>query len=174
MKILFDYQIFHNQEYGGPSKYYYNLAREIITNKDDLRVCAPIHINKYLNKLPKSNVYGINTYNRLLSYLPSRIRSKFNELLIHKVNKFASKKYIKEFEPDIVHNTYYENCEKTKIPTVLTVYDLIHEKYYELYGKKKDYRPKQEAIKNADQIICISQNTMRDLNKYYDVQKKKN
>ena len=53
------------------------------------------------------------------------------------------KKKIKDFNPDIVHRTYYDDY-KTNLPVVLTVYDLIHEKYYDLYGKDKGYRPKKK------------------------------
>ena len=41
------------------------------------------------------------------------------------------------------------------------------------YGKKADYRPKKSAIKNADKIICISENTAKDLMDIYKVDRKK-
>ena len=71
-----------------------------------------------------------------------------------------------------MHRTYYDDY-KTNLPVVLTVYDLIHEKYYDLYGKDKGYRPKKKAIERADRIICISKNTLNDLGYYYDIRNKK-
>ena len=41
-----------------------------------------------------------------------------------------------------MHRTYYDDY-KTNLPVVLTVYDLIHEKFHEMYGKDKYFRPKK-------------------------------
>jgi glycosyltransferase involved in cell wall biosynthesis len=172
MNILYDHQIFIDQSYGGPSRYFFNIIEEI-KKKENLKISAPIHINQYLSELPKSLVYGHNINYLMNENIPFRIREIIRNKLIDKINIFYWKKSIKNFKPDILHKTYYDNYEKTKIPTVLTVYDLIHEKYHELYQKKKDYRPKEKAIKNADKIICISQNTKKDLIQYYDVDQKK-
>ena len=74
----------------------------------------------------------------------------------------------------MIHSTYYNDFKKKNtLPTVLTVYDLIHEKYSEMYSNQKDYLPKKNAIDNVDHIICISNNTKKDLIKYYNVEEKK-
>ena len=172
MNILYDHQIFIDQSYGGPSRYFFNIIEEI-KKKENLKISAPIHINQYLSKLPRDLVHGYNINYLMSENIPFRIREIIRNKFIDKINLFYWKKSIKNFKPDIIHKTYYDNYEKIKIPTVLTVYDLIHEKYHELYRKKKDYRPKEKAINNADKIICISQNTKNDLIQYYDVDKKK-
>ena len=36
-----------------------------------------------------------------------------------------------------------------------------------------NFRPKKKAIERADEIICISKNTLNDLSNYYDLKNKK-
>ena len=172
MKILYDYQIFYDQEYGGPSKYFFNLAKKLI-KKEDVIICAPIHINNYLNYLPKKNVYGIKIYSNLAKKIPFKIKTAFNKYFMDSLNKRFANHFIKNYKPDIIHQTYFNSHKKSDTPTVLTIYDLIHEKFHAEYGRDSNHRPKQKAIENADQIICISKSTYIDLKKYYDVSKKK-
>ena len=50
---------------------------------------------------------------------------------------------------------------------------MIHEKFYDQYNRNKNFRPKQEALNNADKIICISKNTKIDLINIYNINKEK-
>jgi len=172
MKILYDYQIFYDQEYGGPSRYFFNLAKKLI-KKEDLKICAPIHINNYLNYLPKKNVYGVKINNNLAKKIPFKIKTPFNKYFIETLNKILTNHFIKNYKPDIIHQTFFNSLKKTDTATVLTIHDLIHEKFHAEYNRDSNYKPKQKAIENADQIICVSKSTYIDLIKYYDVSKKK-
>ena len=71
----------------------------------------------------------------------------------------------------MIHFSYYNNflAKYLKIPYILTVYDLIHEK------KKydKNFFDKKKSIQNAKHIICISKKTRKDLIRLYKVDKKK-
>jgi glycosyltransferase involved in cell wall biosynthesis len=171
MRILYDHQIFSEQYYGGPSRYFFNIIKEI-SKKEKIKISAPIHINNYLTELTKDNVFGLKINSHVFNKIPYRIRNLLLKKLINKINVFYLKKIQKKFEPNLLHKTYFDNY-KTNLPVVLTVYDLIHEKFHELYGKEKNYRPKKQAIERADEIICISQNTLQDLNRYYDIKNKK-
>ena len=89
-----------------------------------------------------------------------------------------NKKYfnynLKYNKPDIVHYTYFNerNLYKSKVKKIITEYDLIKEKFYtkdyfeEIEFKKKFYQ-------DVDQIICISENTKKDLIEYYKIDEKK-
>ena len=46
MKIIFDYQVFLIQKYGGVSKYIINLDKELNLS-DESKIIAPVFINKY-------------------------------------------------------------------------------------------------------------------------------
>ena len=48
MKIFYDYRIFYLQKYGGVSKYFANLNKELNDLNIDSRIYAPININSYL------------------------------------------------------------------------------------------------------------------------------
>ena len=52
---------------------------------------------------------------------------------------------------------------------MLTIYDLIYEK---MKLPEKEFE-KKELLNNAKHIICISEQTRRDLIKYYRLDKKK-
>ena len=171
MKILYDHQIFLNQIVGGPSRYYYNLIKEI-SKSEDISICAPLYLNEYLVNFDKKHLYGYNVDNFFFKNFPHRIQEFIKYKILNKINLHFQNKKIINFKPDIIHRTYYDDYE-TNLPVVLTVYDLIHEKFHEMYGQQKNYRPKKKAIERADIIICISDNTLKDLNYYYNLKNKK-
>ena len=148
MKIAYDHQIFSGQKYGGISKYYYQLINNISKTENKVRIFSPIHRNFYIQSLPKGVVKGIKVNGYPFGPMGDR--------LVTEVNRVLLKPFLRSYKPDIIHQTYFNSYKKSDIPTVLTVYDLIHEKFHLEYGKNSNYRPKKSAIANADQIICIS------------------
>ena len=67
--------------------------------------------------------------------------------------------------------TYYDTCFSTKKPKIITVYDLIHEKFMNEYNLKN--YPKKKIFSEIDHFICISNNTKKDLIYYYGIDEKK-
>jgi glycosyltransferase involved in cell wall biosynthesis len=167
MNILYDHQIFIDQIYGGPSKYFLKIIEKIL-HDHDVKICAPIHLNNYLQTLPKKNVIGYKLNDLYLRSLPYRLKDNFIKNILNKINITYLNYISKSFKPDILHRTNF-NAYKTNTPVVITVYDLIHEKFHDMYGKNFKFRPKKEAIEMADEIICISKNTLKDLSYYYDL-----
>ena len=158
MKIAFTGSIFFNQKIGGISRYYVNLVSQLNLNNVDAKIFAPLNKNLYLKELPKK--YKISNY---FSRFPS---SKF----LNFANDSLTNLCINHTKPNIIHETYYsKNIEKFKdYKKVVTVYDLIHEKFYENYSKSK-INEKNNIIKSADHFICISKKTQQDFIKYYNV-----
>jgi glycosyltransferase involved in cell wall biosynthesis len=73
---------------------------------------------------------------------------------------------------DIFHPTYYrEDMDKfRKSPIVITVFDMIHELYNDQFkDATREIKSKKNSIMNADIIICISENTKKDLINIYDI-----
>ena len=170
MKILYDHQIFCNQIYGGPSRYYVKLAERIYELNHDPKIVAGYYLNEHLNNIKhKEIVKGkklvfsrfINRSNKLKYYL-----NNFNQ------NIFSGT--VSNISPDIVHYTYY-NYKKDKVncKKVITIYDLIHEIFHNDYKKNKYFRPKKDILEKVDNIICISNSTKNDLIKYYEIDEKK-
>ena len=171
MKIIYDHQIFMDQVYGGPSRYFIKIIEEILKS-ENIKISTTLHINSYLKDLPSENIAGFNLNKIFFQKLPYGIRKILINRLINKINIYYLGNLIKNFKPDIIHRTNFEDYN-TNLPVVLTVYDLIHEKYSDLYGNDKNFRPKKKAIERADEIICISKNTLDDLEKYYNLKNKK-
>lgn len=59
MKIAYDYKIFWNQKYGGISRYFTNLFKNLSEQKIDYKVFAPYYKNQYLLDLANKNIKGV-------------------------------------------------------------------------------------------------------------------
>ena len=163
MNILYDYSIFTHQPLGGISRYFINLDNEINSGEHKSNIIAPVHFNKFLENY--NNYKGI--YVKKFPKYTSRIFKLYNNII---TNKFISNS-----KPNIFHKTYYNDYTLKNFSgkRVLTVYDLMHEIFYQDYGKKFDYRPKEKSLNNSDLIITISNKTKSDLIKYYNIPSKK-
>ncbi len=166
MKIAFDSQIFTMQEYGGVSRYICSLAAHLANIQGvEARIVAPLYINNYLEKLPKSMVSGIR-----MPHIPKAGR------ILHKSNIFFARRAIAKFAPQIVHETYFmENSVAPKgVRTVVTVYDMIHERFPAAFPQQdKTSHQKRIATQRADHVICISESTRKDLLEFFDLPEEK-
>lgn len=165
MKIFFDYQIFFLQKYGGISKYFAKLSENLKKNNENVSILAPINKSLYCENLKKKNILrGVNFYEY----------PRFTGKLINFVNSNFTKIILDNSNFNVLHLTYYNKIYKLKknIAKVITVYDLIHEKFPSYY-KKNSIKSKQEAINFADHVICISKNTQKDLIDIYNIDKSK-
>lgn len=161
MKIAFDPQIFTLQAYGGISRYFINLSRSLSVLGQSPRTFAPLHMNKYLAALNDVSVAG-----RYIGTYPRRT-GRFFRLL----NQVLAVRPIQRWHPDIVHETYYSTFRPVfKLPLVVTVYDMIHELYPQYFSRLDPTpRAKRIAVSRADHVICISENTRKDLLNLYDI-----
>ena len=162
MKIAYNSSIFFLQKYGGISRYFCSIINEFIKDKKNIKVYSPIFKNNYLLDLPQDIRKGF--------YLPRYPLNYLLKSLIEKISYFQ----INNSNCDIVHDTYYsKNILKYKYKKkIITVYDLIHEKFSHLY-KNKNLELKKKVIQSSDAIICISENTKKDLIEYYRIDEKK-
>jgi len=166
MHIVYDYQIFSRQEYGGVSRYYYELASRIAKYEGcDVSVHALLYVNNYIKCNDSFKVIGIH-----VPIIPKtgRARILFNAVL--------GRMLIRKCMPDIIHETYYARHGATpaKAKTVITVYDMIHEKFRDNFpSQDKTSHNKACAVKRANHIICISENTKNDLINLFNVSPQK-
>ena len=156
MRIAYDYQAFSLQSYGGISRYFASLAQGLIDLQQNVQIFAPLHRNRYLAALPSGVVNG-----REFIKFPPQSKGLFSIY-----NQVVTRKKITNWQPNIVHETYYsrfgsapKNC-----PIVITVHDMIHELFsFEFPVLDSTTRLKKIAIERADHVICISENTKQDL-----------
>lgn len=161
IKIAFDNQIFLEQRYGGISRYYCEMYKLLDQNSFiEAKIFTTLHINQHLADLKiRNNLYIPITTNTL----------GFNKL-IHTISDFVSSNMIKRFKPDIVHKTFFYPSKHYECPEVITVYDMIHEKFS---LNKEFIESKKQAIKSARHIISISESTKLDLIEIYKVPENK-
>lgn len=158
MLIGFDHQIFVLQEFGGISRYFCSLARELSRHAGvRARIIAPLHINAYLRGSAMNDL-------RLGQFAPRR--SKARRFLISAASSALFRPLSRAMRPDVVHETYYSTRATCglRVPRVLTVYDMIHELFPESFASYDlTARRKASAVKRADHVLCISESTRRDL-----------
>jgi glycosyltransferase involved in cell wall biosynthesis len=166
MKVAFDYQIFSLQAFGGISRYYLRLAEQLHLIGHAPRIFAPFYCNEYLSSVSPQLVDG-------------RRVAKNNSALLRlalPVNKLVSDSKIKSWAPDVVHETYFSmfKVPRRTSPTVLTVYDMVHEKYPKQFSKWANISArKRAAVERADHVICISESTRKDLIREFQVDESK-
>jgi glycosyltransferase involved in cell wall biosynthesis len=130
------------------------------------QVFAPLHVNR--------NLAGLGSELSRGWALP-RLSPKFLRLAMF-ASKIMARREMARFVPDIVHETYYseDDFRPNGARRVLTIYDLIHERYPALFvNSEGTTRPKRAAANRADHVICISESTRRDLVSYCGVPEEK-
>ena len=163
MRIAFDHQIFGWQEYGGVSRYLYELAREMATTYgQDVNIVAPLYVNQYLKNAPETiKVRGVP-----IGHIPRTGR------IVRSINSLLVKPLLKWLEPDIVHETYYSEVSVApkRAKVILTVHDMIHERFPQSFSfARTTRREKLTAVARADHVICVSRHTQRDLIELFGV-----
>jgi len=151
MNLYLDNIVFSLQRAGGISVVWYELLKRILKDSD----FNPLFIearneNIFRNKLnisQKQIILGNNgKYPMLLQrYLnPSRIETK-----------------------GIFHSSYYRIAKGTHITNVTTVHDFTYEYYRKGLARKIHSIQKSNAIRKSRRIICVSENTKKDLLKFF-------
>lgn len=157
MKIAFDHQIFGWQEYGGISRYAFELASALHAGRsDEVAIFCPLYVNRYLDHAPAGLLRG----GRRVPAFPRSGR------VYRALNRWLAWPALRRFGPDIVHETYYSGRGARLLGArhVLTVYDMIHERFPENFSPADPTRrEKAMAVARADHVICISEQTRKDL-----------
>ena len=164
MKILYNHQIFH-LKYGGISRYFVELANNIALYKNKevtIKINSPFFKTNYLSNINQNILFG-----------GLRIPDfKGSARLCSILNSFLSPLLSKYYDSNIIHNTYYNPIKynTSHAKKIITVFDMIHELFPGQFSKKdKTTKQKKFAVANADHIICISNNTQKDLIKFFNV-----
>ncbi len=164
MRILYDHQIFTRQIYGGISRYFFELIKHF---KNDNKI-------KYELSLKYSNNYYLKELNNLTqkTFLENySFRGKYR--LLNILNKKVSKKAIYRGNYDIFHPTYYDPYFLDYIgkkPFVLTIHDMVHEIYPEMFPLKDETSKRKKLLaQKATKIIAVSENTKKDIIRFFSI-----
>ena len=172
MKVLYDYQAFTLQKYGGISRYF----SELMSKNEESDLSLLFSDNYYLTNeiikkfkiLPEKHEYN--------SFLPSinfkgkeRIIRLYRKLLSNDNINFSINK-IKYSNYEIFHPTYYNTYFLKYLknrPFVLTVHDMIHELFPHFFSKTNNTSSnKFFLMKKAKLIIAVSEHTKNDIIKF--------
>lgn len=74
---------------------------------------------------------------------------------------------IKDQEPFIFHSSYFRTCSNKRAINVTTVHDFIYEYFRTGLPKYIHSWQKSRAIRHSDAIVCVSNNTKKDLLKFF-------
>ena len=150
INIFFDNDIFIRQKYGGIRLYFSSLIDNLSSFPVSIR---PDSISLH-STVPRSFLYdSISHFRRLTSSFSRSLRISGDNACVY-------------------HPTYYTDpfLPIYRCPSVVTIHDLIHEKYFEFFDsyysqyKVKSYvNAKLSCMLNATAIIAVSQSTADDI-----------
>jgi glycosyltransferase involved in cell wall biosynthesis len=169
LQIILEGRLFEEQALGGISRIYHEILP---------RMCD----------IDKRILFSILTSGRLMQSLPkhAQIASYASRFPAHRLLRpqtlfwrlqdyLRAKLQIASFDVGrkaIWHATYFQMPTGWKGPKVVSVYDLIPEKYPHFFDKGYDNilrERKKHAILAADKVICISESVRSDVLKTYDL-----
>ena len=165
MKILYDHQMFSYQKYGGITKYFVELIKNIST-EHECHLSILFSENQYL----KENRHLFNTVD-LLSNVHFKGKATLHQWIC-RINQAFSGQRIASNNFDLLHPTFYHDyfSHKLKRPYIITVHDLIEFKFKHLFMESNSNREHiKKAVMNANRLIAISNNTKQDLLEIFDL-----
>jgi glycosyltransferase involved in cell wall biosynthesis len=166
MRVLYDYQAFTIQNYGGISRYFSELIKRFPYEDStcDIGILFSNNVNYSPNFIP-----------RTLNFLPD-LKFKGKVKILSKINEIVTSKCIKKNDFDLFHPTYYNANFINKLenkPFVITIYDLIHEKLSQEFPEfKNDHvllKNRKSLLEKSSKIIAISDTTKKDIIDLYGI-----
>jgi glycosyltransferase involved in cell wall biosynthesis len=161
MKIIYDNIIFSTVKQGGVSNYWFELSKFLLEQKEDFWAYEEKGNNN-------------NFHRNQLSLPQERILISPNSPKSSILKRLAPVR-LKEKEKFLFHSSYYRPLTGSKNYTeVTTVHDFTHNLHSNFYKRNIHNLLKYRSIKRAKGIICISDNTYKDLHKFCPPKKNQN
>lgn len=165
MNVVFDPQVFSFQEYGGISRYYCELFKQFTL----MEGIEPSLIIEYSNShyLPELHLV------KAKHFFPSHRFKGRNEIIKLLNRMYVKRNFHLKSRPDVFHPTYYHPYFIDllgDIPFVLTIYDMSHELYPQLFSRF-DFTAenKKKVSAKASRIIAISEHTKKDIVSFLNI-----
>lgn len=161
MRIFYDGFVYQLQSAGGVNRYFANIIGHLPAD------CTPL-----LTTCERRAVnYPAHQNLRVYKFSWGRPRR-----VTHRAEKYFFRFVTSVVDFDVAHPTYYSLLTRQELgayrrPVVLTVWDMIHELFPEhFFDSAEVARQKRKAVEAAQAIICISENTKKDLLERYPLQ----
>lgn len=168
MNVVVDGYIYQRQAHGGISRIYTEILPRMcecegslhitLLTEGPLMAALPFH-----PRITHRNVPPVSCYLR-----PRRLWRP----LIPMIRQAAVALLTGPIRNRVWHSTYYTLPDRWKGPRVITVYDMIHERFPHLFTGiwgERFRRQKGECIRSADALISISHTTGQDICRFYGI-----
>ena len=169
MKLLLDPQTYNMQQFGGISRYHTEVLVEL-QKIPGIEIECPIVYSDNLHL----KEYGLfeNFRNRVTdaALLPKFLKKKLVKKF-RKKNIKLTKKALAKQDFDVFVSTYYDPYFLENLgekPFVLTLHDMIHDIFPQYFARDKyTVARKKLLLEKATRVICVSENTKKDILKFY-------
>ena len=148
MQITFDNIIYSLQRVGGISVVWTELLK---------RACADPDLSVTMLEYPMNNVL------RAQAEMPGEM---IQSMPLRQMERYREPDF-RPTQPTIFHSSYFRICENPLVRNVTTVHDLTYHFYRKGLPKAVHLWEERKALKHSEAIICISENTRRDLLRFY-------
>ncbi|MFH2101996.1 MAG: glycosyltransferase family 1 protein [Chloroflexota bacterium] len=172
LQIVVDGSVFHLQPYGGVSNIYNETLPRICDIGTDVLVYLVLQPQLVSRKIPEHSHIKRISIPPLYTLKPWRIWRYFTSPSLHLFyKKQVINFHVGHIKKTIYHSTYYETIPDWHGPQVVSVYDLIYEKFFDFFSENigPEMKKKAEAIQSADWLLCISESTRNDLIEHYGI-----
>lgn len=186
MKVLYDYQAFTFQYFGGVSKYFCEILKHRpIELEYDIAIKETCNSHLIESGLISDLLPLIMDYNIFAKKYPMLSKHKIYKFLnrigvisgAEKINKKESIRKIKEGNFDIFHATFFDDYFLPYIgnkPFVITVHDMMPEIYPQFFiSPNPETIRKKKLCEKAASVIAVSENTKKDLMRIFNIPEKK-
>ncbi len=149
MSIVFDNIVFNLQRTGGISRFWSKIIEPY---------CGADHVAFIEHSGGSQNLYRNN-----MSVDPRVPDHRLPTQIARYVN-FSRKFFNDDF---VFHSSYFRVNVTPGCVNLTTVHDLIYEKFVKGVGARLHLKQKASALHKSDCIVCVSENTRKDLLEYY-------
>ena len=168
MEIIVDGIIYEFQAQGGVSRIYTEILPRICDMSKDVQITL-LTASSLEQPLPfHSRIHQI-----AMPSLHQIVPARWFPILEKDVRSLVLRNGPIQINRDTIwHSTYFTLPHRWPGKSVCTVPDMIHELYPSLFIRsefKHFLEYKQECVKQANAIICISQSVVDDVRKFYDI-----
>lgn len=169
MRILYDGEVYDWQGAGGINRYFANIISRLPADLEPVLLAGQMRDLNFPSH-PNLRIYEYGVRSPKVERFSYRLGLYYTKLRDRLLTENCVRGRF-----DLVHPTYYKLMTRRPVgsyraPTVLTVWDMIHELFpKEMDSTGEHAELKKKAILAAQRIICISENTKKDLLERYRI-----